>query len=511
LTYHKTNWRDGFESSGTFISPHLSWTSQTLDGIIYAEPLVANHMVYVATEGDSIYALNENSGQILWKTNLGSPVPASDTDVNASCWAFSTIGITSTPAIDPNTGTLYAVGLVQPGEYELFALNINSGQELWARNVDPQGMNPLVQLQRPALALANGYLYIGFGGAGDCGSYKGYLVAAPESNSGSLLTYELPTIGVGTIWGSSGPAIDNSTGDIFVSTGNSGSQTTFDYGEAVIKLSPTLHVLSYFAPSNWAMLNQEDRDLGSVGPTILNDNTIFQIGKEGIGYLLQMSDLGGIGGQEFSSVLCSHGPDDEGSFGGVAYAPPYLYVPCVGSSAGIVALKVNLSDSSPSFSQVWNSSGYYYIGPPIVADGAVWAIGRNEILYALNGTNGAVLFSSSIGTVAHFATPSADGNMIFTAGSQSVQAFSSSDSDSVPLISQLFAIQETSYLIMTTATIGGSSIFFEKDLSLCRRCMGRSHQIPLRASRHSRRLDSDHSSFRACGLPTIVREKWRRC
>jgi polyvinyl alcohol dehydrogenase (cytochrome) len=427
LTYHETYWRGGFEANGPteFSSARESWVSSNLDGVIYAEPLVFNNTVYVATEGDSVYALNEANGDVLWKTNLGSPVPASTMGVSISCWTIDPLGVTSTPAIDPTTGTIYAVGMIEPGQFYLFALNVKNGDLLWSRNVDPQGMNPLTQQQRPALALANGYVYIGFGGnGGDCGAYNGYLVAARENNDGPLLSYEVPTSNGGPVWGPSGPAIDNA-GDLYISTGNSNSTSTFDYGNAVIKLSPVLQVLGYFAPSDWITLNEHDLDLGSVGPTILNNDTIFQIGKEGVGYLLNSNDLGGIGGQEYSGDVCYQGQWNGGSFGGIAYDPPYLYVPCI--YTGIIALKVNFG-LKPSFSVLWNSSAFF-AGAPIVADGAIWTVnilnlGNDGILYALNPANGSILFSADIGSVGHFISPSADRNLVFIGGNQSVWAFS---------------------------------------------------------------------------------------
>jgi outer membrane protein assembly factor BamB len=133
-----------------------------------------------------------------------------------------------------------------------------------------------------------------------------------------------------------------------------------------------------------------------------------------------MSNLGGIGGEEFSSNVCS-----DGAYGGVAYDPPYLYVPCV--SSGIIALEVDL-DASPSFSIVWASAGFF-AGSPIVADGAVWTVniqnlGQSGLLYALNPSDGTILFSAAIGSVGHFISPSPDKNMIFVGGNDSIWAFS---------------------------------------------------------------------------------------
>ena len=76
-TYHANNLRTGYISDTP--DPHnLSkiWSTR-LDGSVYAEPLIVGNRVIVATEGDSLYALNPNSGSILWHTNVGTPMPLS--------------------------------------------------------------------------------------------------------------------------------------------------------------------------------------------------------------------------------------------------------------------------------------------------------------------------------------------------------------------------------------------------------------------------------------------------
>jgi hypothetical protein len=110
-----------------------------------------------------------------------------------------------------------------------------------------------------------------------------------------------------------------------------------------MKLSPatSISLLDYFAPTDWATLNSKDLDLGSTEPVVLNSNYLFQIGKEGIGYMLNADNLGHIAGQLYSSQVCGTG---NGAYGGLAYSNPYLIVPC---TKGLVVLTVNLG-SNPS-------------------------------------------------------------------------------------------------------------------------------------------------------------------
>jgi outer membrane protein assembly factor BamB len=431
LTYHLNLVRDGYdadEPSYKTVAPSLAWKSPMLDGAIYAEPLVYKGNVYVATENDSVYALSEATGQVVWRTNLGTPVPGN----TLPCGDIDPSGITGTPAIDPLLDEIFVVAyLYPPQNHVLFALNTDDGKVIFQRNVNPPGVSPLTEQQRAALSLANGTVYIGFGGlAGDCGVYHGYLLGVHEDNSSATLSYQVPTTREGAIWATAGVAID-STG-IYVATGNGASNSVYDFSNAVIHLSFNLTETDYFAPTNWVMLSNYDLDLGSVAPTLLGNDTIFQIGKQGVGYLLNESKLGGIGGQEYSAQVC------DGSFGGTAYVPPVIYVPC---SNGMFALNVTESPTA-NFGVLWNNTSFD-AGPPIVAGGAVWTIDQNSgMLYALDAQSGAIVFKYLLGSsvvtnanstitfkyllggVVHFETPSSAGGLLFAGGADSIYAFS---------------------------------------------------------------------------------------
>jgi len=184
-TYHMDNTRSGNDvNEPTFGTVTNLWTSAQLDGQIYAEPLVVGTTVYVATEGDSVYALDAASGAQIWRTNIGTPVSGS----SLPCGNISTVGITSTPVIDTTTNILYAVGLVTGPQDIMVAINLSSGAKLWSRNIDVTGLDPAIQGQRAALSLSGGYVYAPFGGRwGDCGSYHGWVVAAPTNGTGPLI------------------------------------------------------------------------------------------------------------------------------------------------------------------------------------------------------------------------------------------------------------------------------------------------------------------------------------
>ncbi|HVS29649.1 MAG TPA: PQQ-binding-like beta-propeller repeat protein [Solirubrobacteraceae bacterium] len=404
-TYHRDPLRTGFDQSvPQTTGAGEEWRSQDLDGKIYASPVVAGNTVIVATEGNSVYALDPTTGKVSWRQQLGAPVSGG----SLPCGNIDPSGITSTPVIDPAGGTVYAVAFVAPARHVLFALDLTNGSVRFQRAVDAPGSDPRVQQQRGALALSQGRVYVPFGGLyGDCGAYHGYVVAAPaDGGGGRLLSYRVRSAREAGIWAPSGPAVDGQ-GNIFVTTGNGSSTTRFDYGNSVLRLSPTLKLRDYFVPSNTTSLNRSDTDLGSVGPALLPNDRVFQIGKEGVGYLLNARRLGKRHPLA-SRHICS------AAFGGTASDGANVYVPCVD---GIVAVRTG----SHRLSVAWKGPGFR-AGPPIVAGGAVWTLDLDGgVLYALSAADGSVIAKTSVGSVAQFTTPAESaGRVLVAAGTRVV-------------------------------------------------------------------------------------------
>ena len=405
-TYHANLARTAVDAS----SPPLRglrrlWSTQ-LDGQVYAEPLVVGNRVYAATENNTVYALNAGSGKIAWRRHLGAPVDAS----TLPCGNIMPVtGITGTPAI--SGGRLYVVAFLSGYRHVLFGLKLRGGKVQMQRAVDAPGSDPRVHQERSALSVSHGRVYVEFGGlTGDCGPYKGQVVSVRAKGKAGLRVFTVGVTREGGIWAPSGAGIDRK-GNVFVATGNGESSSSFDFGNTVIRLSPKLKQTSFWRPTNAAELNQSDTDLGSVGPALLGGGRVFAIGKEGGGVILSAANLGGIGGQLFQGDVCGGG-----AYGGTAYQPPLLFVPC---TDGLIALRVN----GNSFTTAWRSDSFN-AGPPIIAGGVVWSIDIDAgTLTAFAPDSGRVVATESLGSVTHFATPSAGGGRLFAPAESQVVAF----------------------------------------------------------------------------------------
>ncbi len=394
-TYHRDNQRTGYIANTP--DPHSlskSWAKQ-LDGAVYAEPLVVGNRVIVATEGDSLYALDPATGNVQWHTNVGTPVPQS----TLPCGNIDPLGITGTPVYDPATGLVYAVAEVSGPAHILVGVDVTNGQVKVRRSVDTDGMDPRAHQQRAALTLANGMIYIPYGGLdGDCSDYIGRVVASRTDGQGALLVYRVPTTREGGIWATPGASVD-ADGNLFVSVGN-GEVTSgqWDHSDSILKLSPTLELLDAFAPTTWASENAGDVDMGSQGPVLLPNNFVFAAGKSGKGYTLRASALGGIGGQVDVQDVCH-------SYGGAATVGSTIFIPC---TEGVRQVSV---DANGKMHLGWQASGNIF-GSPIVGGHTVYSI-SSDTLYALNMDSGQVVTSLNVGQMNRFATPTIAGSSLF--------------------------------------------------------------------------------------------------
>lgn len=353
LTHQVDNARTGWNPHETTLSVasvrrsfHLHFT-QPVDGQIYAQPLVAtgvaipghgtHDVVYVATEGDTVYAFDAaTAGPPLWQRKLvpAGEAPVAPADVGKCGNISPQIGITGTPIIERATGTLYVVAKTKHSAGALFhqrlhALNIATGSDRPGSPVEIEAsvaghgaghdgsghipFDPRWHSNRPALLSTGHALYVGFGSHCDLGPYHGWIIrydlpalhqhgafnASPEP-----LTPPPPhgfADHGGAVWqAGAGPAVDAS-GNLYFATGNG----PFDahnggrnYGDSIVRLRQDLSVADYFTPFNQDVLNAQDRDLGSGGVLLLppqpgpHPDLLVACGKEGTIYMLDRADLG---------------------------------------------------------------------------------------------------------------------------------------------------------------------------------------------------------------------------
>ncbi len=439
-TYHHDNAHTGYDPlppAAATVNPTPGWTEPTLDEEVYAEPLIYNGLVYTATLNNTVYALNQSDGSVVWSKHLGTP--------QASGWVCGNVspqGILGTPVIDTLANRIYAVAEIAgtTPTYRLFGLDLTAGATVLNTVIAPTGFDWKIQQERGALALANGYVYVPFGGrAGDCfdsgAPYYGWVVGVPTDGVSSSNVYQTPS-GAESVWAAGGVVVDDSSHNVFFATGNAIPCSGSTLSDSVVRVSPTLTTPTFFEPNDWqANWCGPDLDLGSASPVLISPTLMFTSGKHGGGFLLNPTSLGGIDGQRFptpkpaaySQADVCFGNTSDATFGSFAYAAPFVYVECEG--LGLVALNVNTS--TPSFSKCdatcgapdWNTGDSSTYGPPIVAGGAVWAANDGGGLSAFDAATGAPIYQSAGFGINRFVTPAEAGSQVFVPSHTAILSF----------------------------------------------------------------------------------------
>ncbi len=300
-----------------------------VNGYVYGSPLILSNqkingalhnVLYVATENDSVYAYDSDTcggGTPLWQVSLlksgetplmGAPISPYE-------------GVTSTPVIDPATGTLYVLSTQQSsagGSFRLNALDVTTGAQKFggpmtvnasvaATNSDAvNGVQSLSTscIQRAALLLANGNVYIGFGGC-----HSGWLLAYNASNLSQVGVFNAsPNLngentygGAGGVWMGGGGPVADSTGNVYVTTGNGPWDGKTAWSDSVLKFGPTpvpgangtMQPIDYFTPSIYQFMDCDDADLAAGGLLLVpGTTTLIAGGKTGTMYLVDSTNLG---------------------------------------------------------------------------------------------------------------------------------------------------------------------------------------------------------------------------
>lgn len=450
LTSQYDNMRTGANLDEKILTPANVNTRQfgklfafQVNGDVYAQPLYLpdveipgkgrHNVLFVATESDSVYAFDADgqSKEPLWRAQLANPgegiKPLSESDV--SCFFIAPqVGITSTPVIDLQSGTLYVLartketkGLASADQYKqkLHALAITTGVEKFAGPVEIKAaithaggqisFNPRTENPRAALLVANGSVYLTWASSCDEGPYYGWVMAYDAQTLSQRSVFNTsPDKHFSGIWqGDAGPAADKD-GNVFAVTGNGefdGTTAGRNFGDSVLKFGPDsqhLALADYFTPSNQEQLNARDNDLGSSGPVLLPDQAgphrhlLLTAGKEGKIYVIDRDNMGkfqpGDDPHAVQTISASHG-----AFGAMAYWNQNVFF--IGSEARLEDFSVEggqLRLKAAGNTKFLDSGATPAVSSNGKQDGIVWAAssknwneqaGRPAVLYAYDASD----------------------------------------------------------------------------------------------------------------------------
>src|SRR5580658_423808 len=351
LTQHNDNGRTGQNLQETILTPQNVSAknfgkvfSYSVDGQIYGQPLYVpnatipgqgtHHVIYVATQNDSLYAFDADglSPTALWQDSFIdpakgiTPVPCgTDGNTDISCGVYPIYGINSTPVISAETKTMYLVTrTANNGSYfqTLHAISLTNGAEKFGGPVNISGQvpgtgagskngivtfNPLADVQRAGLLLANSRVYIGWAGA-----QHGWIMGYGATTLKQVAIFNTaPNAKLGGVWASGNGIAADASGYIYAAVGDAlfdANTGGIDYGDSLLKFNADLSVLDCFTPNDESCRQLNDLDLGSAGPIVLPTQTgdvpneLIIAGKGGRPcdsapvrsriYLLNRSDLG---------------------------------------------------------------------------------------------------------------------------------------------------------------------------------------------------------------------------
>ena len=498
LTYHNDNGRTGQNLNETILTPgNVNATTfgklfiAAVDGKVDAQPLYmsniaipgqgTHNVLFVATEHDSLYALDADTGTTLWQVSLlKSQESPSD---NRNCGQVTPeIGITATPVIIPNIGrhgTIYVVAMTKDASNNYFqrlhALDIATGAEEFGGPKDIQAtfpgtgdnssggkvvFDPKQYEERAGLLSLNGVVYTTWASHCDIRPYTGWVIGYDETSlaQSRVLTFT-PNGNEGSVWASgAGPAADDH-GNIYFLAANGTFDTTIDakgfpkygdFGNSFLKLSTSnrmLAVADYFAMFNTVAESDADQDLGSGGALVLPQMRdalgrfkylAVGAGKDRSIYLVNRTRMGKFNPNNNSNIY----QELPGALSGPEFAMPAyfnntLYYGAVGDYLKAFQFTNAKLGNSPS-SETSNNFGYPGTTPSISAagtsNGIVWAVenGSTAVLHAydadhlsdeLYNSNQATARRDQFGAGNKFITPTIANGKVYVGTTNSIAAF----------------------------------------------------------------------------------------
>ncbi len=468
------------------VSPASFGLLRTLpvDGKVNAQPLylsqlsvagAVRNVVFVATEHDSVYAFDADTGASLWRVSLlGANETTSDT---RGCGQVTPeIGITSTPVIDRTAGThgaIYVVAMSKDASsayhQRLHALDVTSGAELSGGPVEvaatvsgsgASSFDPASYEERSALLLSKGYIYVSFTSHCDIAPYSGWVMAYTQR---SLTLNSVLNVGPNSssgpaIWMAGGGPAADAAGNVYLLTANGAFETTLDgngfpnkqdYGNSFLKISSAgagLKILDYFTMSNAVSESNADLDLGSGGAMLLPDlqdasqttrHLVVGAGKDGNIYVVDRDSMGKFSATSNNIFQQLSGAVASGIFSTPAYFNGTVYYGDVGSTLKAFAVSAARLTATPK-SQTATQFTYPGTAPSISANGTA-----NGIVWAHENTGPAVLHAYDAADLNHelynsnqaagnrdhfgagnkFITPMVSGGKVFVGTTNAVAVF----------------------------------------------------------------------------------------
>jgi hypothetical protein len=453
LTYHNDIARTGQNLNETVLTTSNVTSAKfgklgfySVDGLVDAQPLYASNvavpgngthnLLIAATEHDSVYAFDADSGTTIWHTSM-LKTGETTSDPRGCSQVAPEIGVTSTPVIDRTrgaNGVVYVVAMSKDGSghyhQRLHALDLALGTELFSGPVDVQAQypgtgdnsdgtnvifDPGQYKERAALLLMNAILYTSWASHCDIRPYTGWIIAYnPATLAQTSVLNVTPNGNEGSIWMSGAGLAADSSGNIYFLDANgdfdtnlnaSGFPSDGDYGNAFMKVSTSggLAVADYFEMDNQASENGSDIDLGSGGAMVLPDlndgaghtmHLAVGAGKDANLYVVNRDSMGKFNPSNNNAIYQElAGKLPGGVFGMPAYFNNTVYFGSVGSPIQAFTI-TNAKLSASATAHTANSFGYPGASPSISANGS-----SNGIVWAIENSGTAVLHAYDAGTL----------------------------------------------------------------------------------------------------------------
>ncbi len=414
LTWQGDAERTGWAKAETALSKanisrlDLLWKSQ-LDAVpnkvnLYAtltDPLIVNDvptkqgpkkLVFVASAENNLYALDAETGAPLWERKFPNTMkPAQPASGNCPN------NLNANPVVDKQSGIIY----VLTNDGRLRGLGLADGDDRMPPSdfVTPYSRNW-------SLNLIDGLIYTS--SSRGCGGAISSIAAIDVTKPNHPVMKFYPSTGKASgPWGRGG--IIRSPGGVVAQTADGAyDPASGRFGNTFVSLTKDLRLTDSYTPANWDYLNRKDFDLGSASPTVFQYEKwtlVAGAAKEGVVYLLDASDLGGLNHQTPLYVSPRYGNDAltfgfTGVWGSLstwvdAKGQRWVLVPMEGPPAkdtigsfkmsdgpvvngNIMAFQVKTEKGKPVLVPTWMSHDLDLPGMPVAANGVVYVLATGD-------------------------------------------------------------------------------------------------------------------------------------